>query len=261
MLWKRHQRRPSEATRAALVTAYAHLVPITVQRLTRAWGETPGALNMAEQEDYVSAGNIGLLRAVDQYDPSRGVKFETYAIALIRGQVRETLRERDWAPRSASDAIKALGQADLRLTQSLQRPPTDAELSAHLGESEETVRQWQRWANQRLCYSTDQPLVLNVPGGGDLFVIDILAGDGVQPDPEPLDAPLLRRERSEAIETALAALPERWACVLRRWADGATFREIAAGMGVSESRAYQLQQQALGRLRERGGLVDWDSRQ
>ena len=85
-------RRP--LAREDLIQHYAYLVKVTVGRLV---ANLPGGM---DREDLVGAGIVGLIKAVDHYDITRAVKFETYAIALIRGAVLEMLREQDWVPRS-----------------------------------------------------------------------------------------------------------------------------------------------------------------
>src|SRR5205823_8867424 len=104
-----------------------YLVKITAGRIAS------GAPRCLERDDLFSAGTIGLIRAVDQFDPGRAVKFETYAIALIRGAILELLRGEDWAPRSARDRIKGLERAYAAVEQRLGRPGTDEEIAEELG--------------------------------------------------------------------------------------------------------------------------------
>ena len=93
--------------RAELIQHYAYLVKVTVGRLVVS---LPGGV---EREDLVSAGVVGLIKAVDHFDFTRDVKFETYAIALIRGAVLEMLREEDWVPRSIREKLRALDRATM----------------------------------------------------------------------------------------------------------------------------------------------------
>src|SRR5205823_1386650 len=104
-LWSRYRQRGDERAREALIDHYSYLVRITAGRVG---GGVPASV---DREDLVSAGMIGLIRAVDLFDPARGVKFETYAISLIRGAVLEILRSQDWAPRSLRDRLKLLQRA------------------------------------------------------------------------------------------------------------------------------------------------------
>src|SRR5690349_25091982 len=85
-LWQQFKHRSCHESRNMLIQRYAHLVSITAGRL---FGPMPSGV---EREDLVGAGVVGLVKAVDQFDPRRGIKFETYAITLIRGAILEMLR-------------------------------------------------------------------------------------------------------------------------------------------------------------------------
>ena len=92
--WYRFKHQGEKSARDAIIANYSYLVRITAGRIA---GGVPPSL---DREDLVGAGVIGLIKAVDQFDSGRNVKFETYAIALIRGAILELLRGEDWAPRS-----------------------------------------------------------------------------------------------------------------------------------------------------------------
>src|SRR5271170_7086022 len=104
------------AARVELINHYSYLVKITAGRLVTS---LPGGL---DREDLIGAGVIGLVKSVDQFDPTRDVKFETYAIALIRGAILEMLRDEDWVPRSIREKLKALDRAMMALETSLGHP-------------------------------------------------------------------------------------------------------------------------------------------
>ncbi|MFN3689706.1 MAG: sigma-70 family RNA polymerase sigma factor, partial [Fimbriimonadales bacterium] len=133
--WKRFKVYGDPNAREQLIRQYAHLVKLTVGRIV------PYPPNGMEWEDLYSYGVMGLIRAVDLYDPTRNVKFETYAIALIRGAVLEALRSEDWVPRSARDKLRQLERVWVRLEASLGRPPTDEEAAEALGVSLQDYRQ------------------------------------------------------------------------------------------------------------------------
>ena len=88
-----------------------------------------------ETRDLVNAGVLGLLDAIDKYEPERGVKFKTYAEVRIRGAILDSLRSLDWAPRSLRKKGRDLSRTHAELTQKLGRPATDEEVSEALGES------------------------------------------------------------------------------------------------------------------------------
>src|SRR5215212_2279933 len=107
--WKRYKQLGDSRARAALIDQYAYLVKITAGRVV---SSLPPSL---DRDDLVSAGVVGLIKAVDQFDTGRQVKFETYAIALIRGAILEMLREEDWVPRSIRERVKLLERTYLQM--------------------------------------------------------------------------------------------------------------------------------------------------
>src|ERR1700733_7388069 len=113
--------------RTDLIQHYSYLVKVTVGRLV---ATLPGGL---EREDLVGAGFFGLIKAVDHYDITRDVKFETYAIALIRGAVLEMLREEDWVPRSIREKLRALDRTVMALETEFSRPPSEQEIADRMG--------------------------------------------------------------------------------------------------------------------------------
>src|SRR5947208_8758183 len=124
--WVRFKQQGDRRARDTLIDNYSYLVKITAGRIA---GGVPPSL---DREDLISAGVIGLIRAVDQFDASREVKFETYAIALIRGAILELLRGEDWAPRSVRDKIKMLERAYAAVESRLGRPGTDDEVAEEM---------------------------------------------------------------------------------------------------------------------------------
>lgn len=126
-LWKLFKIQKDQDARSQLIQRYAHLVTITAYRL---FGSLPCGV---ERDDLVGAGVVGLVKAVDQFDPDRGIKFETYAITLIRGAILEMLRGDDWVPRLVRDQQKQLRQAYMRLETRLGRPATEEEVANEMG--------------------------------------------------------------------------------------------------------------------------------
>ena len=106
------------SARVEIINHFSYLVKITAGRLVTS---LPGGM---DREDLISAGVIGLVKSVDQFDPTRDVKFETYAIALIRGAILEMLRDEDWVPRSIREKLKALDRTMMALETEFGRPAT-----------------------------------------------------------------------------------------------------------------------------------------
>src|ERR1017187_9037439 len=119
--------------RVELINHYSYLVKITAGRLVTS---LPGGL---DREDLIGAGVIGLIKSVDQFDPSRDVKFETYAIALIRGAILEMLRDEDWVPRSIREKLKLLDRTMMALETKFGRPPSEHEVAETMAISPQEV--------------------------------------------------------------------------------------------------------------------------
>src|SRR5436190_13558345 len=125
--WAEFKVYKNQQARFDLINHYSYLVKITAGRLVTSM---PGGL---DREDLVGAGVIGLVKSVDQFDPTRDVKFETYAIALIRGAILEMLRDEDWVPRSIREKLKALDKAMSALETRLGRPASEQEVAEAMG--------------------------------------------------------------------------------------------------------------------------------
>ena len=187
------------------------------------------------------AGVVGLVKAVDQFDPGRGIKFETYAITLIRGAILEMLRGDDWVPRLVRDQQKLLKNAYMRLEAKLGRPATEEEVAEELGITPDKL----------------DKMLANIGRTGLLSLDDLRLGSEQQrlvdtlptEDLSPLESVALR-ERQGALATAVDKLPDRERTVVSLYYhEGLTFKEIGTVLTVSESRAYQLHSQAVTRLR------------
>jgi RNA polymerase sigma factor FliA len=238
--WREYKVYKSGQARSDLISHYSYLVKITAGRLVTS---IPGGL---DRDDLVSAGVIGLIKSVDQYDPTRDVKFETYAIALIRGAILEMLRDEDWVPRSIRERLKALDRAQHKLETELGREPTVRELAEHLTMTDQEVGELMVRMGRTNVYSLD-----DVVGGGSsegddhIHFVEMIVDEGASPLGE-VEGKELRRILASGVDH----LPERERLVIALYYfEGLTFKEIGRVLGVSESRVYQLHTQAMGRLR------------
>ncbi len=221
-----------------LINHYSYLVKITAGRLVTSM---PGGL---DREDLVGAGVIGLVKSVDQFDPTRDVKFETYAIALIRGAILEMLRDEDWVPRSIREKLKAMDRAQMALETKFGRPPTDRELAENLGISDQEVGELLVRMGRTNVYSLDD--ILGTGDGDDnIHFVELIVDEGSNPGGE-IEGKEIRRILGSGVDK----LPERERLVIALYYyEGLTFKEIGKVLGVSESRVYQLHTQAMTRLR------------
>src|SRR5512145_1381357 len=126
-VWKRYKADPSnKELRNLLVEHYLPLVKYNGERI---WARLPEGV---ELDDLVSAGIFGLMDAIDAFDMTRGVKFETYCVPRIRGAMLDELRTMDWVPRLVRSKASKLNEATKQLEARLGRHPTEAELAAQL---------------------------------------------------------------------------------------------------------------------------------
>jgi len=232
-----HQiREGDECARAQVVQGYAHLVKITVSKLV------PTLPPNLDQEDLIGAGYMGLIRAVDQFDLGRGVKFETYAISLIRGAVLDALRKEDWVPRSTREKARNLQNLYAQLERRLGHPATDEEMAEALGLDIDEFHTLLYETSRTSLVSLDD--LLTNSDNDETPLCDSMRGDS--PDPQ---AELERKEMWRALSYSLDTLPERERIVVYLYYfEGLTLKEIGRELQISESRVHQLHGQAVRRL-------------
>jgi RNA polymerase sigma factor FliA len=127
VLWQEFKRTNDRALRDRLILTYAPLVKYVAGRLGS------GLPAHVEEGDLVSYGLLGLIGAIERFDPDRDIKFETYAIARIKGSIIDELRSMDWVPRSVRARARDIERAITDLESRLTRAPTDEEIAAKLG--------------------------------------------------------------------------------------------------------------------------------
>src|SRR6201996_2790608 len=125
-LWKRYKNSGDERARERLVVAYSPLVKYVAGRMGTS---LPGHVDEA---DLISYGLVGLISAIERFDPAREIKFETYAITRIKGAIIDELRSMDWVPRSVRARAREIERANPKLEHLLQRPPNDEEMASEL---------------------------------------------------------------------------------------------------------------------------------
>lgn len=151
-IWAEFIRTHSQAQRRLLIEAYVPLVKVTVDRLG-----IP-ARSLLEADDLIGYGMLGLINAIDRYDPTRGISFEAFASARIRGAVIDQLRALNWFSRSAMQRIKQVEQTMAELERRLGRPARDEEMAAALGVS---LRRYRRMLQEvgTVILSLDSPSI------------------------------------------------------------------------------------------------------
>jgi RNA polymerase sigma factor for flagellar operon FliA len=239
-LWLEYRRTGDQRLRDRLVLTYAPLVKYVAGRLGS------GLPAHVDEGDLVSYGLLGLMGAIDRYDPARDVKFETYAIARIKGQIIDELRAMDWVPRSVRSRARDIERAIAELEAKLGRAPTDEEISGKLGISTDELEESLSEIARSSIAALDELWTVSGSGGDQVSLIDTIE-DERAPDPENTFS---RTEQKEAIADAIARLPEREKLVVTLYYyEELTLREIGEVLGVTESRVSQLHTKAILRLK------------
>lgn len=237
-IWQRYARDRAPELRGRLIEAYAPLARYVVDRLNLRAGPT------LDYEDLLSQAVVGLIDAVDRFDPARGIKFETYAYHRIRGEVMDMLRDLDWLPRSARQREAELARAYERLQSRLGRPPTDEELAGELEITIEALDEMGREVGMQAMLSLDESLGAG-PAEGDTVGEAIADEAAISPEEEAE-----RQSEKEIVARAIDALPEAERTVISLYYyEELTLKEIGRVLGVTESRACQIHGKAMVRLR------------
>ena len=237
-LWARYVVDRDSGLRDRLILHYAPLVKYVAGRVGS------GLPAHVEQADLVSYGTFGLIDAITRFEPSREIKFESYAMARIRGAIIDELRSTDWIPRSVRMKARQFERTVAALESKLQRSPTEEEIAAEMDMGVEDVRKF-----------LGQLSLVNVIALDELLVDD----DGSAPrlvdtlqDSRALD-PQAMAEHGEArqlLARAVEQLPDREKVVVSLYYfEGLTLSEIGRVLGVTESRICQLHTKAVLHLR------------
>lgn len=193
-------------------------------------------------EDLVSTGVVGLISAIDRYDPSHGVKLKTYAEYKIRGAILDSLRGLDWAPRQQRRRSKLIELAISNLEQRLHRAPNEEEIAAELGVPVSEYRDWLTEIRGLNLGSLESH-----PPDEDGRELLRFVADSEESWPSNL---LERAELRRILAQAIARMPAIERTVLGLYfQEELTLREIASVIQLHESRVSQLKTQAIARLR------------
>jgi RNA polymerase sigma factor FliA len=240
-LWIEFRDSGDQALRDRLILTYAPLVKYVAGRLGS------GLPAHVDENDLVSYGLLGLIGAIERYDPDRDIKFETYAIARIKGAIIDELRALDWVPRSVRSRAREIERAISELEAKLGTAPTDEEIAKKIGITIKELEDSLTDISRSSIAALDE--LWSVSGDGDQVSLLDTIEDTSGPRPaEVLD----ETETREAFAEAIARLPEREKLVVTLYYyEELTLREIGEVLGVTESRVSQLHTKAILRLKAR----------
>lgn len=226
--------------RDQLIMDYAPLIRFVAQRIA---ARLPSNI---EIDDLMSAGVIGLMDAIDKYDPSRDNKFKTYAEFRIRGAILDELRSQDWVPRSVRDKAKRIEKTYAELEQRLGRSVSDEELSKELGVTLEEYYETVAKVKAVTLLSIDEASGPNNHERKSL--LDSLENTASKNPFLQLKSKGIRDILIKNIED----LPEKQKLVLSLYYyEDLNLKEIGRVLDVTESRVSQLHTQAVMRLRQK----------
>ena len=227
-------------TREEMIVRNLPLVTFIVGKMADESGASP-----LDREDAIAYGTEGLIQAVDNFDPTRGVTFASYAIRRVRGSILDAIRRNDLLPRSLRKSTRELEKVNLELANMLGRWPTVKELAIKLAMPLEQVRS------------------LIGHGGSRVVSLERMMGDGAHEgatpweaaDPDELPDPAMavdRKAASQLLGQALSSLSFRDREIVRlRYGKAMPFHEIGKRMNLSESRVCQLHKRILSGLNKR----------
>jgi RNA polymerase sigma factor FliA len=241
-IWRTYKRTGDQALRDRLILNYAPIVKYVAGRLGS------GLPAHVDDGDLVSYGLLGLISAIERYDPDRDVKFETYAIARIKGSILDELRALDWVPRSVRSRARQIERAMAELEAKLGRAPTDEEIAAKVGISVEELEGSLTDISRSSMAALDELWTISGSGGDQVALIDTIEDEH---GPEPQTA-FAQTELREIVADAITNLPEREKLVITLYYyEDLTLREIGEVLGVTESRISQLHTKAILRMKAR----------
>jgi len=231
-LWKSYKESQDIELRNKIVILYSGLVKSIARRAASVSG------NYVDIDDLVSFGMIGLIKAVEKFDPEKGVTFETYATYRVRGEIIDYMRRNDWVPRGVRKRAQAIEKAAEEFKSEAGREPTEEELSIKLGVKKSDIAQAMSEC-ERINLISFEEVLQDASIKERNFISE--------------DTPEMSLAKSELIEVlaeAIEELPERERLVITLYYyEELTLKEISSIMGVSESRVSQLHTRAVKKLK------------
>ena len=231
-IWREYRVTGDPSLRNRLVLQYAPLVKYVAGRLRTRMPES------VDQDDLVSDGVLGLMDAIERFEPARGLSFQTFAVPRIRGAIIDGMRAMDFVPRSVRDKLRSAHRARVALEERLGRAPEDTEVAREAGIPLQNLRDLTRHANSNHANLDDFDLADELTSAADHRVEQ---GD--------VNASLMR---------VVDQLAERDQVIIALYYfEGLTLAEIGQVLGVTESRVSQVHRRATMTLREK--LLDLEA--
>ena len=240
-LWDEYGKNRTPQLREKIIIEYAPLVKIVAGRLSMYLGYN------VEYDDLCGYGVFGLIDAIDKYDPTKDVKFETYASLRIRGSILDQIRKMDWIPRTIRQKQKQIDDAVKAIEAETGQGASDADIARKLGLSDEEFADWQSQMAVTNVVSLNE-FNENSSDEGSAERETIASND---PGPEDIiEQDELRKMLAESLE--LLTEKER-KVILLYYYEELTLKEVSNVLEVSESRVSQLHIKALAKMKKKLG--------
>src|SRR3989454_2078617 len=174
-LWSRYKETGDQHAREQLVLAFSPLVKYVAGRMST------GLPAHVEESDLISYGLLGLISAIERFDPGREIKFETFAITRIKGSIIDELRSLDWVPRSVRTKAREIERANAKLEHELHRAPTDKEMADALGSTVEEFQDSLVRISNSSVVALDELWTVSDSSGDQVSLLDTIQ------DPQAVD--------------------------------------------------------------------------
>ena len=240
-LWQQYREQGDLRARTQLLDSYLGLVHHTAHEMRR------HRAGNVELDDLIGAGTVGLVQALEGFEPERGLAFSTYAMPRIRGAMLDEIQSKDWSPRTVRVRRKLLAEARASLQQSLGGVPTESQVAERMGVDMPTYHKWVGEVEGRSIVALD-----HAPHGLEDEPLHERVADERVPEP---GAELMAEQQLDQLREGLNALPSKDRMVLALYYfENLTLREIGEVLHVTESRVSQIHSRAIQRLR--AGMED-----
>lgn len=239
-LWIEYKQSKNEKIREYFVKKYAPLVKHIAGKIGY---KIKGSV---EFDDLIGYGSLGLLDAIEKYDPTKNIKFNTYAMTRIQGAIYDELRNMDWIPRTIRTKTKRIEEAMAKIELEKGSPATDAEIASELGISVEELQDMYVEVNPTTIVSLSEIYYQNMKDGENIEVISTIEAP-VHKNP---DTVMEKEEVTRILAKAIKELPDKEKKVLiLYYYEELTLKEIGEVLEITESRVSQLHTKAVMRLR------------
>ncbi len=239
ILWETYGKAPTPQLREQIIVEYAPLVKLVAGKLVMYLG------NNVEYDDLVGYGVFGLIDAIDKFDPSKEVKFETYASLRIKGAILDQIRKMDWIPRTVRQKQRKIDDAAKTVESRTGRAASDDEIAEELGLTTDEFVGWQSQLKVTNLVSLNEFMEQ-----GNEPVMDARRNSHFEQPEEVIS----REELKEVLAEALEDLTEKEKkVILMYYYEDLTLKEIAQVLEVSESRVSQLHTKALAKMKKKMG--------